>query len=120
MLSSHAQQRIFASSDMARSTVPASNGTREIKRSIDSDGDNWDGTLIRRIPHQPRIKCLRREHRKDHYATECQCSYTMSDRNDIAELHKCSKQRLHEDVNHRPAADPAHDMVQSRSIAQPA
>src|SRR5260370_384359 len=73
----------------------------------------------RRVPHQPRVEGLSREHGQDDGATKRERPDPGLDRDHRAERDERPEQRLHEDVDHRPASDKAYDMVEPGAVAQP-
>ena len=84
-------------------------------------GDRAHGSILlsRRVPHQPRVEGLGREHRQDDDRGEGHGADAGSDGDHRPELHQRHEDRDHEDVDHRPAADRPDEAEQGGPVAQP-
>ena len=71
------------------------------------------------VPHQARIEELRGEYGEQYDRTEGDGADAGLDGRHGTELHQRAQQRFHEDVDHRPAADPGDDVVEARALDQP-
>src|SRR6266446_4355321 len=77
-----------------------------IPRREPSIGLHRGGLALRRgVPHQPRVEGFGGEHRQDHDAAKGERADPGLDRDHRAEGDEGTEQRLHEDVDHRPAPD---------------
>src|SRR3984893_9938664 len=75
--------------------------------------------LLRRVPHQPRVEGLGREHCQDHDSAKGEGAGAGLDRDHRAERDQRAEQRLHENVDHRPAPDETYDVIEPGAVAQP-
>src|ERR1700730_17080005 len=86
-------------------TLPAGSGSRPAALTVGREprigADRLP--LLRRVPHQPRVEGLGREHCQDHDGAKGEGAGAGLDRDHRAERDQRAEQRFHENVDHRTA-----------------